>query len=93
MIWVTYVILAALLAVFGALAFRFVLDTRRALRTGSVRGLFLGRKLYTRADSPAMFWANLVAGFFGGALGAIVLLWIMLIFGSVILAHFGQPTL
>jgi len=86
-------ILLVAIVLLGVLAVRFFVMLRTALHSGKVEGLLAGRRDYSRAEEPVMFWVNIGACFAGAALGAIALMWAILIAVMSISAYFGQATL
>jgi hypothetical protein len=74
---VFYVAYASLLL----LAANHLVQARRGLRTGIVDGLVIGYwgKRFKRSSEPAAFWLNVSAGLFVAAVGAVAILWVVLV--------------
>ena len=81
--------------VFGTIGVHHFIKARRGLWSGVVEGLLFGYggKQYTREHDRVAFSVNVWAGFLAAVVGAIVVLWGLLIAWMLILAYLGQPTL
>jgi len=77
----------------GALGIHHFIKVRRGLRTGLIEGLMIGYwgKSYEREYEPEAFWVNVWIGFFAAALGAIAILYGVLIASIMISEYFGVP--
>lgn len=78
-------------ALFVLLAAHDFVKARRAIRTGVVEGLMIGfwGKLYSRTNEPDAFWVNVCAGFFMAALGAVAVLWAVVVTLLAIMDRLG----
>lgn len=84
-------ILLVVLALAVLLGARDFVWARRGLRTGIVEGMLIGfwGRQCSRTEDPDAFWANVCAGFFMAALGAIAFLWAVSATVMVVMQRFG----
>jgi hypothetical protein len=88
---VSTVLFYAVIVLSGALGVHHFIKARRGLRTGVVEGLMIGYwgNRYEREYDPEAFWVNVWAGFFVATLGAVAVLWTILMTSLIIGDSYG----